>query len=311
MSKFGERLNSSSKLTKTIGESMSLELTPQKNINIEDLIPHEKEDYFFSTRDIPALAEAIKNSGHIEPLQVAQLSEGKYQILAGHSRYYAAKSLGKEKLPCIVLTQPLTEDNKLEYLLSSNIHRENDAITISKMIEGYEKINLAKGLKTNQSNETIMKMLRLKESSFYRLKNLSKINDELLIFMRDNNKLYESWRIMTDLKIYEKSEEKQIEILGAIKKYIEDNGISSDDEISYNDFKNIIESLLNKEPSPSVKKEEKKEKSKYADAEIIKLSKKCEKIISNNCEFENLSNVMSVIDEIIEQLSDYRDSLLN
>ena len=49
------------------------------------------------------LAEDIKKHGIINPLIVVEVKDG-YVIIDGHYRYYAARELGLEKVPCIVIS---------------------------------------------------------------------------------------------------------------------------------------------------------------------------------------------------------------
>ena len=57
------------------------------------------------------LADSIKACGMITPLLIRMLDDNTYQILAGHNRNNAAKAIGLETVPCIVLTD-LTDDQR-------------------------------------------------------------------------------------------------------------------------------------------------------------------------------------------------------
>ena len=62
------------------------------------------------------LADSIKACGMITPLLIRMLDDNTYQILAGHNRNNAAKAIGLETVPCIVLTD-LTDDDALMIML--------------------------------------------------------------------------------------------------------------------------------------------------------------------------------------------------
>ena len=77
-------------------------------IDIDEIIPNPQN--FYGLRDIDSLAGLISVSGHIEPLEVKQLENGKYMLIAGHRRRAAVLKLLNDgeivdrKLPCIVRT---------------------------------------------------------------------------------------------------------------------------------------------------------------------------------------------------------------
>ena len=70
------------------------------------------------------LADSIKACGMITPLLIRMLDDNTYQILAGHNRNNAAKAIGLETVPCIVLTD-LTDDDALMIMLDSNTNQRS------------------------------------------------------------------------------------------------------------------------------------------------------------------------------------------
>ncbi len=55
---------------------------------------------------------------------IRKLDDNTYQILAGHNRNNAAKAIGLETVPCIVLTD-LTDDDALMIMLDSNTNQRS------------------------------------------------------------------------------------------------------------------------------------------------------------------------------------------
>lgn len=82
-------------------------LTGFMNIPVEKLIPYRSKNGFDFSRHGPVLedtmVESVKNYGIIEPLSVRPAENGVYEILAGESRWLAAKKAGLAKVPCHVL----------------------------------------------------------------------------------------------------------------------------------------------------------------------------------------------------------------
>lgn len=68
------------------------------------------------------LMESIGRFGILSPLVVRPLPEGKYEIVSGHRRKYAALMLGYRKLPVII--RVMDDDEAVISMVEANIHRE-------------------------------------------------------------------------------------------------------------------------------------------------------------------------------------------
>ena len=74
-------------------------------IKLEDLVPFENHPYkVIDNESMIELTESICEHGILNPLLVRPLegADGKYEIISGHRRFYAAQKLGMKKLPCTV-----------------------------------------------------------------------------------------------------------------------------------------------------------------------------------------------------------------
>ena len=90
----------------------------QKNyqeIKISDLIPYDKNARTHAPKQVEQIEKSIKEFGFTNPL----LIDDKNNIIAGHGRLLAAKKLGLDKLPCIVLTG-LNSKQKKALILADN-----------------------------------------------------------------------------------------------------------------------------------------------------------------------------------------------
>ena len=70
-----------------------------------DLVPFKEHPYkVIENESMTELADSIKEHGILNPLLVRPLEEadGKYEIISGHRRFFAAQKLGMKKLPCTV-----------------------------------------------------------------------------------------------------------------------------------------------------------------------------------------------------------------
>ena len=72
--------------------------------------------------DMKALRESIKTSGILSPVIIRQKEDGRYEMLSGHRRMFACKSLGLDKIKCII--KNLSDDEATIFMVDSNLQRE-------------------------------------------------------------------------------------------------------------------------------------------------------------------------------------------
>lgn len=69
------------------------------------------------------LVESIAQLGILVPIEVRPAQPGRYEIISGSRRYYAAKVISLEFIPAIILD--LDDDEAIIRMVDSNIQREN------------------------------------------------------------------------------------------------------------------------------------------------------------------------------------------
>jgi len=69
------------------------------------------------------LAASIKMHGILQPLVVEPGDEGRYKLQIGKRRMAAAKMVGLEKVPAIILDGPRSHEHSLTMSLVENLHR--------------------------------------------------------------------------------------------------------------------------------------------------------------------------------------------
>ena len=157
-----------------------------KEIPIDDLIPYDKQNIFrkYTEDKLSELALDIESNGLFQPIIVRQVKKGNYnayQILAGHNRVEAVKSLGKESISAIIkenlneiqadLIFVNTNLNQRDKLLPSEKARaykiQNDANKKQGRRTDLEESNLpTSGREVIVENErTIQRYIRLTELS--------------------------------------------------------------------------------------------------------------------------------------------------
>lgn len=97
------------------------------DINIEDLKPYENNPRI-NDEAVKYVAESIEEFGFKVPIVVDQ----DYVIVAGHTRWRAAKELGLATVPCVI-ADDLTEDQLRAFRLADNKVSEYSTWDIEKL----------------------------------------------------------------------------------------------------------------------------------------------------------------------------------
>ena len=71
------------------------------------------------------LTASIKQHGILQPIVVEPGKEGQYKLQIGSRRMTAARTIGLEKVPALILEDPLDPKESLTVMLVENLHRED------------------------------------------------------------------------------------------------------------------------------------------------------------------------------------------
>lgn len=94
------------------------------SLPVSQLKPNPKQPRrFFSEEGIKQLATSFQKDGFRGALNVRQLEDGSYQIVAGERRWRAAKQAGLKEVLCIV--EEYSDEDALEFALVENLQRED------------------------------------------------------------------------------------------------------------------------------------------------------------------------------------------
>lgn len=85
-----------------------------QNISLNDIHPYAKNPRK-NDEAVSAVAASIREFGFLVPLVI----DRKHEIVAGHTRYRAAKQLGMTEVPCVIADE-LTEDQIKAFRLADN-----------------------------------------------------------------------------------------------------------------------------------------------------------------------------------------------
>lgn len=96
-----------------------------KNIPVRELHPFAQHTFKIreGTPELEALVQSVKEKGIVQPIVVRSRSAGGYEIIAGHTRCYAAKKVGLQEMPAII--HECSDDEAVELMAESNKQRES------------------------------------------------------------------------------------------------------------------------------------------------------------------------------------------
>src|SRR3972149_5845858 len=86
-----------------------------EQVAAELLVPYAKNSRTHSDAQVEQIAASIREFGFTNPV----LIDGDGGIIAGHGRVMAARKLGMDSIPCVVLSD-LTEMQKRAYIVVDN-----------------------------------------------------------------------------------------------------------------------------------------------------------------------------------------------
>jgi len=131
---------------------------------VEKIVPNPHQPRKnFDDAELNMLAESIKQNGILQPLSARKVDDG-YELISGERRLRAAKLIGLENVPCIVVD--ITERNSAVLAIVENIQRQDlsffeEAIAIEKLIDFYGMTQEDAAIKLGKAQSTIANKLRL------------------------------------------------------------------------------------------------------------------------------------------------------
>jgi len=112
----------------------------------------------FNNEEIKELADSIRAQGLLQPILVRQKGNAEFEIISGERRFRALRTLGRNRIPCIVKTK-ISDREMMEIALVENIQRE-DLNEIDKA-EQYQKLIT----EYNYTHETLAKQMGISRSA--------------------------------------------------------------------------------------------------------------------------------------------------
>ncbi len=110
------------------------------------------------------LANSIRSQGVIQPIVVRELSQDKFEIIAGERRWRAAQLAQLDVIPCLVKTVP--DEAAVAIALIENIQREDlnameEAVALHRLLTEFELTHQEVADAVGKSRTSVTNLLRL------------------------------------------------------------------------------------------------------------------------------------------------------
>ncbi|QSX07573.1 nucleoid occlusion protein [Alkalibacter rhizosphaerae] len=141
-------------------KEMKIVYIPLENIGPNPYQPRTK----FSETSLRELARSIESYGVLQPITVRQLSENRYELIAGERRYRAAKLAGLTQIAAIV--SDIADSDSAMIALIENIQRENldfveEAESYFQLMQIHDLTQEQIAKKVGKSQSTIANKMRI------------------------------------------------------------------------------------------------------------------------------------------------------
>jgi ParB family chromosome partitioning protein len=150
------------------------------HLDINKLIPFKNQARKrFNEEEIKELAATIKEHGVRQPLTVLKVGEGKFEVVSGERRLRAAKLIGLEKVPCIIIDnyEKAEEIALIENIQRSDLHPIEFGDSLKSLLVRAEWGDLSKlAEKLGKDKSTISSHLAY-----------SKLPEKIKTFLIENN----------------------------------------------------------------------------------------------------------------------------
>lgn len=122
---------------------VSVETHPyaEVGINLLEPLPDERNMNGMDDEEYARLVHSIREDGFVEPILAVPLVGGKYRIVGGHHRWKAAKEVGMEKVPAVILQGPKWQDEDLQEFMSARLNQIRGSISPQKFVQTFQRLS--------------------------------------------------------------------------------------------------------------------------------------------------------------------------
>ncbi len=137
----------------------------------QDILPNPFQPRVrFDYGELEGLAISIRTNGILQPVNVRKAADGKFELISGERRLRAARMVGIDKIPCVVMD--VSDEQSALFAIIENVQRQNldffeEAVAIERLTtaHGLSQEEIAKKLGKAQSTlSNKLRLLRLPEN---------------------------------------------------------------------------------------------------------------------------------------------------
>lgn len=122
-----------------------------QDIPLEKLVP--SRNLRIESGDISELMVSIKEHGLLQPIRVRPITNGMYQIIAGHRRFLSHRMLGRRTISAVVVEE--TDEAAAVQGIVENLQRED--LTPIELAQGIRELVTGFNLTTEQIGQAVSK----------------------------------------------------------------------------------------------------------------------------------------------------------
>ena len=111
-----------------------------QQLKIEDCMPNSWNPNVMDDDMFNMLCREISELGFIDPIQVVPLENGKYLIIGGEHRWRAARAVGYDSIPAVVLTDAKWREQDLQKFVTLRLNVIRGKINPEKFAALYEEL---------------------------------------------------------------------------------------------------------------------------------------------------------------------------
>lgn len=148
-----------------------------KHLPISALVPdpdqprielESENDSATGANTLQGLASSIREVGMLQPIRVRPVSSMQFMVISGHRRLEAARLLGLEEVPCLVIELGHDDEHRLVSQVIENLQRK--AMKASELAMAVQAL-----VKRGNSNDEVARRLGIQNSQVTLLLNLLKL----------------------------------------------------------------------------------------------------------------------------------------
>ncbi len=118
----------------------------------------------FDYNELEGLAVSVRTNGMLQPINVRKLSDGKYELISGERRLRAARMVGMNKIPCVVMD--VSDEQSALFAIIENVQRQNldffeEAVAVERLMTEHGLSQEEISRKLGKAQSTLSNKLRL------------------------------------------------------------------------------------------------------------------------------------------------------